>query len=256
MMNFKSLVLTTSISITGIVASGSVAPAQAFTTYFGQDLGSITTGIRTNSVAKEAEFLARLTTIGTENFEGFTTGATGVNATFGATGITGNMVSTTGAVGSGSSSVGRFPVSSTQYYEVGSGTFTINFNTAVAAFGFYGTDLGDFDGQLTLGLSNGSTLTVPHTFGPNPLGAPNGSLLYYGLIADNAGETFTSMTFGNTQPGVDFFGFDDLTVGTLAQVVPPTGSTDVPEPFTIIGTLVGGSAALRMRNNLKSSTKA
>jgi hypothetical protein len=256
MMNFKSLVLTTGIAVTGLVASGAVAPAQAFTTYFGEDLDSEISGIRTGSAGAETAFLARLNTIGTENFEGFATGATGVTANFGATGVTGAISSTTGSVSSGANGVGRFPVSGSKFYEVGSGTFTINFNTAVAAFGFYGADLGDFDGQLTLGLSNGNTLIVPHTFGPNPNGAPNGSLLYYGLIADNAGETFTSMTFGNTQPGVDFFGFDDLTVGTLAQVVPPTGSTDVPEPFTIIGTLVGGSAALRMRKNLKSSNKA
>jgi hypothetical protein len=32
--------------------------------------------------------------------------------------------------------------------------------------------------------------------------------------------------------------------------------TAVPEPFTIIGTLVGGSAALRMRKKLKSDNKA
>jgi hypothetical protein len=31
--------------------------------------------------------------------------------------------------------------------------------------------------------------------------------------------------------------------------------TDVPEPFTIVGTLVGGTAALRMRKKLKSNTK-
>jgi hypothetical protein len=34
-----------------------------------------------------------------------------------------------------------------------------------------------------------------------------------------------------------------------------SGSTSVPEPFTIIGTLVGGTAALRMRKKLKANSK-
>ena len=33
-------------------------------------------------------------------------------------------------------------------------------------------------------------------------------------------------------------------------------STAVPEPFTIVGTLIGGTAALRMRKKLKSNEKA
>ena len=36
----------------------------------------------------------------------------------------------------------------------------------------------------------------------------------------------------------------------------PLSSTAVPEPFTIVGTLIGGTAALRMRKKLKDSNKA
>jgi hypothetical protein len=43
-----------------------------------------------------------------------------------------------------------------------------------------------------------------------------------------------------------------LATGTANGAV---AATDVPEPFTIVGTLVGGSAALRMRKKLKSSKK-
>jgi hypothetical protein len=32
-------------------------------------------------------------------------------------------------------------------------------------------------------------------------------------------------------------------------------ATAVPEPFTIIGTLIGGTAAVRMRKKLKATTK-
>jgi hypothetical protein len=44
-----------------------------------------------------------------------------------------------------------------------------------------------------------------------------------------------------------------LQAGTFSST--PTPTTQVPEPFTIIGTLVGGTAALRMRKKLKSSDK-
>ena len=46
-------------------------------------------------------------------------------------------------------------------------------------------------------------------------------------------------------------------LGGFGTTIPgaPT-ATAVPEPFTIVGTLVGGTAALRMRKKLKSTTKA
>ncbi|WP_157260131.1 PEP-CTERM sorting domain-containing protein [Chamaesiphon minutus] len=94
---------------------------------------------------------------------------------------------------------------------------------------------------------------------------------------DGSGETFTrtfTRTFEllSTIPTRQFFGitstkniaffsvepsfaysklFDNLTFSTAS----PTAATSVPEPFTIIGTLVGGTAALRMRKKLKSAGK-
>jgi hypothetical protein len=40
--------------------------------------------------------------------------------------------------------------------------------------------------------------------------------------------------------------------GTISQASAPT--TAVPEPFTIIGTIIGGTAAFRMKKKLKSTT--
>jgi hypothetical protein len=254
-MKFKSLALTTGIAFSGILASGAVTPASAFTTYFGEDQSADSgAGALTNSIAAEQLFLSNLSGAGTETFESFADGDPASNIIFPGVG-TATISSTTGSVVEGlildqnNTPVGRFPVlGSSKYYEVDDGTFTIDFAAPVAAFGFYGTDIGDFDGQLTLQLNDtaNTLLTVPNT-----LNGLNGSALYYGFIAA-PGQTFTSLTFGNTNTGVDFFGFDNLTVGTLAQV---TTSTSVPEPFTIIGTLVGGSAAIRMRKKLKSGTK-
>ena len=40
---------------------------------------------------------------------------------------------------------------------------------------------------------------------------------------------------------------------TISNFAAPNASTAVPEPFTIIGTCIGGAAALRMRSKLKSA---
>jgi hypothetical protein len=56
-------------------------------------------------------------------------------------------------------------------------------------------------------------------------------------------------------------GFRNTAFGTFTTTIDGPGnvsasaSTSVPEPFTIIGTLVGGTAAMRMRKKLKSVNK-
>ena len=77
---------------------------------------------------------------------------------------------------------------------------------------------------------------------------------------------FTSLSSGNVDfgvndldPGDNFYDFKQgidsslVNVGTGPVIIPP--STAIPEPFTIVGTLVGGTAALRMRKKLKSNNK-
>ena len=249
-MKIKSLVLTTGITVSGIVASGAFAPAQAFTVFFGEDQGANTSAAPSsipNSIIAANNFLSNLSGVGTETFESYAAGASPLLLNFPGVGLA-TLTSSTGTVASGVTSNSSFPISGTKSYAPGSGTFTISFAAPVAAFGFYGTDIGDFNGRITLALNNltSTTLTVPNT-----LNGANGSALYYGFIAQNTNETFTSLTFGNTNAGTDVFGFDDLTVGSLSQVAP---ATSVPEPFTIIGTLIGGTAVVRMRKKLKSDT--
>jgi hypothetical protein len=40
------------------------------------------------------------------------------------------------------------------------------------------------------------------------------------------------------------------------DLAPSAGTTSVPEPLTIVGTLIGGTAALRLKQQLKSSKKS
>ncbi len=92
----------------------------------------------------------------------------------------------------------------------------------MAAFGFYGIDIGDFSGQVTVTTSGG--LNQFFNVG-NTLDSAGGSVLFLGLVSNT--DTFTEVTFGITASGTDFFAFDNFTVGSLEQV-----KSTVPEPET------------------------
>lgn len=76
------------------------------------------------------------------------------------------------------------------------------------------------------------------------------------------GKSFFSTVLN---PGTNYFlvttGFFPSQRGTFNNSITGNGnifvgSAAVPEPFTIVGTLIGGTAALRMRKKLKSANKA
>jgi PEP-CTERM motif-containing protein len=111
----------------------------------------------------------------------------------------------------------RFATSPNNYLQNAS-NMTLTFTSAIAAFGFYGTDFGDFDQQVTLTLANGTTqvLAVNSTQGA----AAGGNVLFWGMI--DAANSYTSITFSTTG-GTDVFGFDDMVIGDRQQLA-------VPEP--------------------------
>ncbi len=221
-----------------LTTAASAAPV----VYFGENQfpGNSTVGA---PVTARTSFLAGLSGVGSESFESFSIGAgTPLNIAF--PGSTGNITATLtgqGAVNSGLS-VGRFNTTSggSQYWEV-SGVFDITFSSAISAFGFYGTDIGDFDGNITLALTDINNV-VTNLVVPNTLNGADGSLLFYGFI--DTANSYTKISFGNTAAGVDFFGFDDMVIGDREQVV-----VDVPEPATLalVGLSLVGLAATRRR---------
>jgi hypothetical protein len=85
-------------------------------------------------------------------------------------------------------------------------------------------------GTSILGLSVDSKITI----------APNSSLFAY----------VSSLTYPTSNIGYDLYPMVNLSTTSFST------STAVPEPFTIIGTLVGGTAALRMRKKLNSTDRA
>jgi hypothetical protein len=256
----KQITLTTGLAIGGIVASGSVMPAGAFSLFFGEDVNA---DRNINNIPKsqaaETAFISKLTGSQPEGFEGITTG-------FSQTTALTNATITTNSATSGVSDIlinpmtglptGRFPIGGTKYYEVGSTggstTTTITFNNSIAAFGFYATDIENLAGiQIQLNDSANTLLTWART-AATPV---SGSAMYYGIVAQNLGETFTSATFSlapvTPDKQQDRFGLDNLSFATFSQL--KASATAVPEPFTTIGTLIGGTAAFRMRKRLKAN---
>ncbi len=107
--------------------------------------------------------------------------------------------------------------------------------------------------NLDFTFTNGLTLTVGQ-----------GSLFRGGLTAgasvnsasldliSNVNSIFSLAGFDPTPIQSLVFGFGDTTQQSNGQYLISASnfSTPVPEPFTIIGTIVGGTAALRMRKKL------
>ncbi len=218
------------------VVAAALAGSASGATFFGEDNNptGIGTGGMPNAVAAHNTFLSGLVGVGTENFESQALGlGPPIPVNFvGAGTATLNGAANSVAIRNDPRTVaGRWATSGSQYVETNagpSGNFSISFNNAggVAAFGFYATDLGDFGNQLTLHFTRTDNTTydvvVPHSTGTN--GSTSGRGCFFGIIA-NASDVFKQVDFLNTPGGDDVFGFDDMTVGSLQQVLPlPTAA--------------------------------
>ncbi|NEQ50864.1 MAG: PEP-CTERM sorting domain-containing protein [Leptolyngbya sp. SIO3F4] len=241
-MAFRSshFVPTSLLAITALVSAGQ---AQAYNLSFGEDLNFLGTEntrprltATPNADAAASSFLSSFDNVHTATFDDLALGTTGpVSLDF-------EGAATATLVGAGEVTAqtqnGQHPISGDNYWLTfaGDNGFQVNFDEAVAGFGFYATDIGDVGAtvQIELGLANGGTQLIdfPH----DTTDDQSGSILYQGIIAENEDELFNSVRFITTG-GNDGFGFDNLTVGSFDQV---NDETTVPEPGPILGLLLVG----------------
>jgi hypothetical protein len=236
-MNIRSFAIGFGAFAAILATSASLSAAPI--TFFGQDLDANGNLPIPNSVAAQTQFLSNIIGPQVETFESFASGTSltgaGISVSFGPTIATMQGNDPLSEV-RGVNDFGRFAVSGTQYVNCALGdTCRLTFSVPQVAFGFFGTDIGDFNGQLTLRLDGVDLVTVPHT-----VAGPNGSGLFFGLI--DTANPFTTIEFLNSGTG-DSFGFDSFTIGTREQIVP------VPEPGTLALVLVGlaGMGIVRRR---------
>ena len=229
-------VVSMGLLVGSVAANVSAAPA----VYFAEDTSTTQTVVGSNSLTERNQFLSGLTGVGNENFEApdQVAGSTApinltfpgaLTATLNGSGCVDTTIGVTGQCGTGGagSNPGRWATSGTQFWEVdSSGSFNITFGAAISAFGFYGTDIGDFDGRLriTLTAENGveTVLDVNHTQG---ISNDANSLLFWGFI--DTATAYKMITFSDTTgTGDDIFAFDDMVIGSRQQIT-------VPEPATL-----------------------
>ncbi len=203
-----------SYALTAALITVMTTEVLAASVFFGEDSAGGSLPVP-NADAARALFLANLEPgIGTEDFESFSNGDTlPLNV----------MLGSVTATLTGSGTIhdydgGIFAISPTNHLATSPG-FTLTFDAPQVAFGFYGTDIGDFGGQLSLSFGGGGGVLVPHTIGAG--GSTNGDAFFYGII--DTDNPFSSVEFLNSDAS-DQFGFDNFTIGDVSQVVPEPGS--------------------------------
>ena len=244
-VSIRGALLSTAL-LTGFAFGAQAAPV-VFSGIDNNGSNTVPLASTPNSDAARNAFFANLVGVGTETFETRSGGAP-LAINFGAAGTA--TVTGPGSVAivppGTTNGVGRYSVpsaTSSRYWEAeaGVGGIVVNFSNPIAAFGFYGIDIGDFQGTVALRLTdedgNTSTLNIPTASGK----AANGSVLYFGFY-DTAVQ-YTSVAFLTTGGTGDFFGFDNFSIGSLEQVVP------APEPMSLalFGLGLAGLGMMRRR---------
>ena len=241
-MKLTSLSLVTGIAVSGIVASGSFTPAQAI------GLGTLIT----NNTGYTGPGL---------DLSAYANGKN--NYTNGPLPIPGGITFTSTAPFGSTLGQNSFPLPA--FYELGDngkiyttpvfagldsdiGELKFSFSAPVQQFGAFLNYDPNFGGDPTISTfdSLGRIITT-FNLKTEPGGAivtpgGNNSLVFRGIAESTPSISSFTLSGGYIVAAGRQYAPDPIAVPTA-----------VPEPFTIIGTIVGGSAALRMRKKLKST---
>lgn len=217
--------------------------------------------------AREATFLSLLQGVSTETFELKATD-TPAPLTLNFLGSSAQLTATlsgSGRVGTAESGktdgFGRYSIpsaTSTQFWEADAdaGDFHVQFGQAIAAFGFYGIDIGDYGGQLLIDLLAEDQNSILATFKPahsqGTDGSTAGSVVYFGVVSDSATSDFYGIRFRLEAPNPlpddfpgDVFAFDNFTIAERSQIRPPTNGTPEPGTLALLGLALAGAATAR-----------
>lgn len=236
----RTLIATAALALGGLSLNAQAAPVS----FFGVDIssGSGNLLLQPNSDTARNSFFSNLTGVGTETFESIGLGNTApLTLNFGSAG-TATLTGAGRLAGPPPTGSNQYGIGNSKYWSTVTGNFTINFSSAVAAFGFNGIDI---ESELVLRLTKtgGGTVDIDPGFTRNR----TGSIFYYGFY--DTTDTYSSIEFRNPQPGGDIYAFDNMSIGSRQQVTSP-----IPEPesyaLMLAGLgLVGATARRRKAKN-------
>ncbi len=256
-----SLSALVSVTAAAILVNSGTAHAVTFNGY-DENTTSVPLTALTAPESQKAfnDFSSRLnsTTLVTESFESFpttkpidglSTVISGTTANFsykkksdGSSGTGTVQKATASGANKGFTNSGTYPTDGVQGISINSdSTLSISFSNPLAAFGYFGTDLGDNGNVLTMNFYRQGILISTYPI-PVNVNSFNSSEYFFGFIADNPSQYFDRVDFvSSIASNGDAIGIDQIKIGTSAQVVP------VPEPASILGTLLFGGSMMVMK---------
>lgn len=270
------------LSLTPLFLLAQTAPAQAFKLFSGYDENPVNQTVlplaaRVNALADSQDFDQTINngTVTTESFESQSTSKrindlsleiSGVRSQFSyikksdntpAAATVQKANGTTGMTNSGT-----FPTEGEKGISINSSNhFGISFTQPLAAFGFWGTDLGDNKNELTVEFYRDSNLVSYQKINYLEDNPGNSSVFFFGGLAETTAEQFNRVQLVSSINWTgDAIGLDQFTIATPEQVLgaaankaaasSAAAATAVPTPALLPGLLGFALGVVRKRRDV------
>lgn len=245
-------------------------PSQAFQIFRGYDRNPIDRTVlplerRINTLVQSSAFLQGInSSVTTESFEDHATNQKLEGLTFTTSGITATaryLQKSTGTAASatvqkanrqGLTNAGTFPTHGVKGISINSANhFEFQFSESLAAFSFWGTDLGDLGNRLTVEFYRGNQNVGGQAIDYLDDQAGKSSVFFFGGIAQQPDEYFdlVKLISSRNSSSGDAIGLDQLTIATPSQVIAlaPEAAAAVPTPALLPSLLAFGLRLARKR---------